>query len=393
MGKKASPPQITPEQSIYAAQQTSQSNQDAQTRADWANRPTQNTPWGQSSWQSQAAVDPATGKPVTNWTQNITLDPRQQQALDSEMAVQQGRTNIAQGMIGRLDDAYKTPFDWSNMQAPGQAPTAGQGMMGGLGDNGSMAARTRIEDAMWQRMQPQHQQQQGALDTQLANMGLTRGSEAWNREQQRLGDQQSRERFNVMDRGLAEQQGQFGMGLQAGQFQNQAQQQQFGQGMQTADYANKLRQQQIAEQMQKRGMPLNELNALLTGQQVGMPSMPSFNTSQSAGGTNYTGALQQSYNSAMDGYNAQQAKTQGMMGGLAGLASTGVQAGMMFSDARLKTDIVRVGTHPLGIGIYDYTMFGERMRGVLAHEVREVAPHLVHEDSSGYLMVNYAGLA
>jgi hypothetical protein len=66
----------------------------------------------------------------------------------------------------------------------------------------------------------------------------------------------------------------------------------------------------------------------------------------------------------------------------------------MFSDARLKTDVVRVGTHPtLGVGIYEYVMFGEPTSGVLAHEVQEVRPDLVMQHPSGYLMVDYGGLA
>jgi hypothetical protein len=45
-------------------------------------------------------------------------------------------------------------------------------------------------------------------------------------------------------------------------------------GAMSAD--NQARQQAIAEMAQQRGMPLNELNALLTGQQVSTPQMPSF---------------------------------------------------------------------------------------------------------------------
>ena len=46
--------------------------------------------------------------------------------------------------------------------------------------------------------------------------------------------------------------------------------------MQAANYANALRQQQIGEAMGRRGQSLNEINALLSGQQVGMPQMPTF---------------------------------------------------------------------------------------------------------------------
>jgi hypothetical protein len=156
----------------------------------------------------------------------------------------------------------------------------------------------------------------------------------------------------------------------------------------SSEYANQLRQSQIAEQMQQRGMPLNELNALLTGQQVNMPGFQGFNASRSAGGVDYSGAAQNQYNAGMDSYNAGQAQRQGMMSGLGSLASTA----MMFSDERLKSNIVRVGTHLIGVGVYDYDIFGRRERGVIAQEVEKVAPHLVHVHPSGYLMVNYGGL-
>jgi hypothetical protein len=420
MGKKSAPPPAP--DYTGAAEKSAQSSQEAQTRADWANRPTQNTPWGQSSWTSTAAVDPATGKPVTNWTQNISLSGDQQKALDDQMAMQSGRSDLAMNMMGRVGQATSQPFDWGSMQQPGQGGGqvgglnpwytggAGMGMQNEVGGTG-LESRQRLEDAMMERMRPQHEQQQAGLEGKLQNMGLTRGSEAWNREMQRMGDQQSRERFNALDRGLQEQQGQFGMNLQQGQFGNQAQnqawqqmlsqnqqnfgqdqaagQQNFGQNMQQSEYMNKLRQQQIAEQMMQRNMPLNEMNALLTGQQVGMPSMPGFQSSTTAGGANYLQAANMGYNSAMDQYNAKQAQSQGMMSGLGSLAGMGMMA---FSDIRLKDNIERVGTHPVGVGIYDYDIFGRRERGVMAQELMQVRPDLVAVHDSGYLMVNYGGL-
>jgi len=61
----------------------------------------------------------------------------------------------------------------------------------------------------------------------------------------------------------------------------------------------------------------------------------------------------------------------------------------MFSDRRLKSNIERVGTHPLGIGIYDYDIGGERQRGVMADEVEQVLPEAVLTRPDGYKMVNY----
>jgi hypothetical protein len=355
MGKKSAP--AAPDYSA-AAEKTAASNQDAQTRADTANRPNMNTPWGTSSWTSAAGVDPATGKPVTNWTNNVSLSGDQQKSLDDQMSIQSGKSDIARGMLGRLGEATAKPFDWDSMTKLADAPATGDD------------TRKRYEDALFDRMAPQHQQATAGLETQLQNQGLTRGSEAWNREMQRMGDQQSRERFNALEQGGREQQNQFGMNMQA------------------ANYQNTIRQQQIGEQSQRRAMPLNELNALLSGTQVQSPGFQNFNASQSAGGVNYSGAAQNQYGANMDAYNAKAGQAAGMMGGLGQIAG----AAAMFSDRRLKSNIERIGTHPRGVGIYSYDIFGERQVGVMAQELQEVAPELVIKHPSGYLMVNYGGL-
>jgi hypothetical protein len=77
------------------------------------------------------------------------------------------------------------------------------------------------------------------------------------------------------------------------------------------------------------------------------------------------------------------------MSGLYGLAGNLGSAAIMFSDRRLKSNIVRIGTHPLGIGVYEYDIFGGRQRGVMADEVEAVMPEAVSTHESGYKMVNY----
>ncbi len=174
------------------------------------------------------------------------------------------------------------------------------------------------------------------------------------------------------------------------QAMNQAQQQQFGQNMQYANMMNQLRQQAIAEQMQRRGMSLNEMNALLTGQQVGMPQMPRFNASGVAETPQLLNAANMQYQAGMDAFNAQQQGMANTMGGLSSLASTA----FMFSDRRLKRRVKRVGTHAdLGVGIYEYEMAGFPQRGVIAQEVAAVRPDLVKRHASGYLMVDYGRVA
>jgi hypothetical protein len=59
------------------------------------------------------------------------------------------------------------------------------------------------------------------------------------------------------------------------------------------------------------------------------------------------------------------------------------------SDRRLKSNIVRVGTHPLGIGVYEYDIWGMRQRGVMADEVLGVMPEAVTMQDNGYMAVFY----
>jgi hypothetical protein len=79
--------------------------------------------------------------------------------------------------------------------------------------------------------------------------------------------------------------------------------------------------------------------------------------------------------------------------GAADLIGLGLTAASFFSDSRLKSNIVRVGTHALGIGIYEYDKFGMRERGVMAQEVEQVKPEAVTKHSSGYKMVDYSQLS
>jgi hypothetical protein len=71
---------------------------------------------------------------------------------------------------------------------------------------------------------------------------------------------------------------------------------------------------------------------------------------------------------------------------------------MMRSDRTIKENIVRIGTHPDGFGLYlfDYKPafreaagFG-RQFGVMADEVETVLPQAVVMHPDGYKMVDYA---
>ena len=63
-------------------------------------------------------------------------------------------------------------------------------------------------------------------------------------------------------------------------------------------------------------------------------------------------------------------------------------------DRRLKTGIVRVGTHRAGFGLYRFRYLWSDIEhvGVLAQEVLKVLPNAVVRGDDGYLRVNYGAL-
>jgi hypothetical protein len=264
---------------------------------------------------------------VTQWTQNTALNPQSQAALDAQMALDTGKSQLAQSFMGRVADDYAQPFDMSGLPDRAGSPQTGLPSMGGDISSGvGDASRQRVEQGLLDRLRPEQEFQTEALETKLVNQGLTPGSKAYERAKQQQGDQFSRDQFNALMMGGQEQRNQFDMARSAGDYANQQNQQQFGQNLAGGNFQNQNRQQAIAEQALQRGMSLNEMNALLTGTQIGMPQMPSFNASQSAGGVNYSGAGGQQYNAAMNNYNAQQQQQQGLFGGLGGLAGLGLNA-------------------------------------------------------------------
>jgi hypothetical protein len=92
----------------------------------------------------------------------------------------------------------------------------------------------------------------------------------------------------------------------------------FNQQMQAAGYQNSLRQQAIAEEAQRRGMSINEMNALMTGQQVGTPQMPNFMGAGAAQAPQLLAAAQAQGNFDQQGYQT----GAGMFNALLGAGGT-----------------------------------------------------------------------
>ena len=82
-----------------------------------------------------------------------------------------------------------------------------------------------------------------------------------------------------------------------------------------------------------------------------------------------------------------------------GTQTDGIMTTQM-SDRMLKENIIRVGTHPLGFGMYLFEFKPEfiaklgsgRQFGVMADEVEQVMPQAVSVGPDGYKRVDYAML-
>jgi hypothetical protein len=319
----------------------------------YANRPTQYTPWGATSWDPYAYTDPSSGENVTHWNQTQMLSPELQDILNKQIGVQGGRTDIAGMLTGRLGQEFGTPMDYSGMTPMGQVPNSqfsvpeqtqrslNYGSAPGVGN--PYQTRQAAEDAVYNqaasRIDPKFEGQRKQLETKMRNQGIAPEDAAWKSQMEGLGQQENDARNQAMwsasGAGRDEAGQMYGqqMGLRnmatgeqdrMGQFANQANNQafnqaygsnqaNFGQAMQGSQYANQIRQQQMTEAMQQRGFSLNEINGLLSGQQVNAPQMPNFSQASSAQPAPI-------YQGAVDQGNFDQAGD--MMGDLLGLGGT-----------------------------------------------------------------------
>ena len=355
MGKASPPP---PPDYRGAAEETAESSRIATNQQMYFNRPTVSTPFGGESWEYKPVTDPVTGEQYTTAHQTTTLTPEAQEALSAQLRIQGARSGFAEDMLGRVEQGYQ------------EGPDYGQ-----FGEYTGLTGDTeqRREDAfgrMSSLYAPQREQDRSRLETQLSNQGIQRGTRAWDNAMRSLGDAEMRQDMQMMQGSMAEAQGQLGMDVQQ------------------ANYLNNLRQMQIAEMLQERQTPLNELNALLTGQQVSAPQMPGFQAAGRSETTDYMGAAQAQGQYEMDIFNAEQASKDALMSGAMNMGSS-----MMMCDIRVKRNLEHIGYYEDDIPCYafQYIWSEEWFVGPVAQEVEEKHPELVVE-YNGIKHVDMRGL-
>jgi hypothetical protein len=225
MGSKATP---APPDYRGAAQEQAAASRENVMLQNYANRPFVSTPFGSQSWQTSSQTDPATGLPVTQWTQNVNLDPGLESALESQIGTQLARSNLAQGFTGRVAEAYEQPFDWQNlpeMTLPGEAGqlqtevadySPGLATAYQFGDLPAIPTydanyRNQVAETLMEQMLPVQDYQRQQLETQLANQGFRVGTEGYKRALDELGERQAAERYQALNTAGAEAQRLYGM--------------------------------------------------------------------------------------------------------------------------------------------------------------------------------------
>jgi len=282
----------------------------------------QQNPYGSLSYTQRGTVNVG-GQEVPQYTATTVLTPEQQHLLDQTTQADTKTNDIGLRQIDKIGDLLSTPLDLNT------------------------AAEGKISDLQRARLDPQWQKQSADLEQQLMNRGIRPGSEAYSTMQDQFAHNKN-DAYN-------------GMYLSA-------------------------RQQGVNEAIQQRQQPLNEITALMNGQQMQNPTWVQ-TPQESIQAPDIAGMVYKNYDSASKNY-------QGQLGGLFGLGGALVGGGARIlsgSDRRIKTDIVPVAIHPTGLTVYRYTYLtgDEPEYGLMAQDVQAVRPHAVAE-VMGILCVDYA---
>lgn len=352
------------------------------------------------------------------WSSKIELSKDQQALLDQQNKTSLGLGNLQDAATGRVATMMGQPFDMSgvtkraSVYAGGQplgsvlnpddltevlpmgdVYTERQKLAGTYDANGAPKLSAYYDpkqdtnnatQAILSRVAPQLERDRATMDTQLANQGIVRGSEAWNNAQDAFGrranDAYTQASLQGIDLGMKQQGQNFGQSVQGIDTGMQQQGQMFGQTLQNAgfrqgeqaqnfgqsdtNYKNSLaqrsqdaaiqgqmfgqslqnagfrqgeqaqtfgqssaaRQSDIEQQAYLRSLPLNELNALRTGSQVTNPSFTNAPQQGYTPGPDLLNAMQQNYGAQMQGVNASNAASAGQAQGAMSIAAMAAMA-------------------------------------------------------------------
>ena len=305
MGSKSSPPPAP--DYAGAATQTAAGNLEAARAAASANRVNQTTPYGSINYSQTPTYD-VNGElnKDAGWNMTTTLSPTQQRQFDANNRINEGLSDVATTGVGFVKDALGNPLQGANPLTT----TAGDPEL----------LRREVGDALYknstQYLDPQFSQSDKALESKLANQGIVPGSEAYNAAM--LNQSNARQQAYESARNAST----------AGSVN--AAQGLYGQKLSNANLTNSASAQDFAARQALQQNPINILNSVRTGQQLNTATLPmqqNVALQQGTAGPDLLGAAtaKGQYNQGI--YNANQAGTAGMVGGLGQMA----MAGAMFA--------------------------------------------------------------
>lgn len=270
----------TPPPAQNYAQIASQQGGQSQTNTEnqtLANRPNQVTPWGTVNWTKGADGQ---------WTQNMSLNPDSRAAFDAQNALAAGRSEAGLNLLGQVKGQLGQPINYGSLTQLGN------------GQDAMQQAQGSAYNQMASRLDPQWNHREDLQRNRLMSQGLDPSSEAYQNSMGDFGRQRNDAYSSAMNNSI-------GLG-------NQAAQQQFGMNMAS-------HQQGLSELMQQHNQGLNDMNALLGGQQVSQPNMPSFMGASQAQTPNLLGAAEAQDKYGLDAWNQGNANMGAAVGGMTGL--------------------------------------------------------------------------
>ena len=288
------------------------------------NSTNQITPYGSINYaESGGSFVPTLGglqQFIPQYTATTTLSPGMQKLFDQTLSNSQTSADTA-GALG----------------------TAVQGQLSKNVDLGPSATSAYLDKLNTQTLDPQFAQAQTALNQQLADQGLTPGSEGWKYAQTQFGLNKANTYNNM-----------------------------YLQGQNTAT-------QDILAQYNE---PLNALDALKSQSQVSQPGIGTLapTPQEQIQPAPYAQEVNSIYGNQTSQYNAQLAANSQMMGGLFGLGGSLISGGasLLASDERLKTDVQPLGKKG-GLDIYAYRYKDDKPGSVktvgpMAEDVEKMRP-------------------
>lgn len=269
---------------------------------------------------------------VTNdqpWSRTTTLNPADQANLDKQRGLTSQAYTTAGTALGNVDRTLSQPLDFSSLP---QMSSLDYSSLGAVPTAPTIDANNPVVQALYaaqtSRLDPRFTNERNAVETRLANQGITAQTNpgAYARELETFNTGRNDAYQQAMASSL-----QAGVGAQNTQFQQQLASRQQAEAEINQRYQAGVTSRQQAEQelLTLRNQPTNEVAALL-GTSPGV-STPTFSPIATSGVAppDIAGLTMGAYNAQNTQYAAQLQQQNANTGAVAGLGGAALTAGLM----------------------------------------------------------------